>query len=66
MEWRPFDSDDPAPKDGRRFLACWINRGEGTFEYGVIWWKDGDWHEYDPDIDVNPPTYWCHIQPPSR
>lgn len=50
--WQPIET---APKDGTRLLACWdINEPS----YGVVWWEDGSWVEYDADNRVSDPTHW--------
>lgn len=55
-EWRPIDT---APKDGTEVLGCWT-RGEAhtKLAYGVIWWHDDSWVEYDTDNRVSDPTHW--------
>lgn len=50
--WQPIET---APKNGTRLLACWdINEPS----YGVVWWEDGSWVEYDADNRVSDPTHW--------
>ena len=53
-----------APKDGGYFLAAWVRDDGSDPVYGVVWWDNGDWHEYDSSIVVSDPTHWKQITPP--
>jgi hypothetical protein len=61
-EWKPIET---APKDGTDVLAIWDVPGR-LKPYGVVWWEDGSWHEYDIENEVSDPTHWMPLpEPPS-
>lgn len=50
-KWQPIET---APKDGTSILGYW-DKGE---VYGVVWFEDGQWCEYDPECVVREPSHW--------
>ncbi len=61
-DWQPIET---APKDGSCFLAVWSKPRDPVF--GVVWWEDGDWHEYDYSRVVGEFSYWAPLPaPPAR
>lgn len=58
-EWKTIDS---APKDGSEILAVWSKLQEPT--YAVIWWEDGEWHEYEIEVVVDGMSHWAVLNPP--
>jgi len=49
---------DRAPRDGSDILAVWPNN-----VFGVVWYEDGDWHEYDISVVIDGFTHWMPLPP---
>lgn len=58
-EWQSIET---APKDGTYLLAVWNNTRSPV--YGVVWWENGDWHEYEQDVVVANFTHWMPLPSP--
>lgn len=61
MEWRTIES---APKDETPILAIWS--GKLSPIYGIVWFEDGKWHEWDSSVDVEGMTHWMPLPEPPK
>lgn len=56
--WQPIET---APKDGSEILALWKRSQIQSNGYGVVWFEDGSWHEFDYECLVSDPTHWMPL-----
>ncbi|WP_142627523.1 DUF551 domain-containing protein [Rhizobium sp. P007] len=56
--WQPIET---APKDGSEILALWKRSQIQSNGYGVVWFEDGSWREFDYECLVSDPTHWMPL-----
>ncbi|MEJ1172654.1 DUF551 domain-containing protein [Agrobacterium sp. CMT1] len=59
--WQPIET---APKDGSEILALWKRSQIQSNGYGVVWFEDGSWREFDYECLVSDPTHWMPLPSP--
>jgi hypothetical protein len=58
-DWQTMET---APKDGTQILAYW-----DRFDiYGVVWFEEGNWHEYEFENIVREPRCWSDLPSPPK